>query len=1374
MSYILLGMIQKSRYFLILLLLLAFLGNYYGMPLFFGIYFLFGNIAVFLIIYLYGMRWGIFAGILASLPTLILWGHYYGVLLYSLEVLFIAYVWRRYSDNLLLLVAFFWLLIASPIIFFIYFVTPENSEQIILNLLKMPFNSIINSALSILLIIYLPLLQWSGQHLYIKQLRLPFNQILVNAIVTFVMVPPLFQINVSGQRMFERTEAEIKATLNGFANTTHLELTQQREQYQRALQQLSHIVTQYGFDSNELKQNVNTMLNLLPMLLELVTIDKTKANINIKHYKKDEQLSVYQTFSEQTTHIDSDDEDFYIYLLKNHNNILNTYIIHKIIIRNKQQDIIGLIQTYLNFPDLGLSSPDTNNKNIQFSLLNQHKKTLYTTRDDIALQKNYDHLPNDENLTEKNLPIFYLWQSNSKATLEKISLWQNNAHYILLAYGGDKLPFWFVFELPLSNYIHLLRQFYIQEYLFFAIIALLGFGLAVFSTQQLVLPLHKLTYLTRDLPLRLEQNKVITWPRSPVYEVDLLTLHFKIMAEALQARFEEIHLANQQLEAHIEQRTLELQHERALLKNLINSTSDLIFYKDNQGHYLGCNRAFEQFAGYLENQLLTQKDIHLFNTEKAELLQTGDAVVFNTGLQHVYTHWAHYPDQQIVMLEVIKTPIWDANRQLRGLISVARDITDRHQVEEALRYSQTILRLVMDNIPQAIFWQDPEGVFLGCNRNFTQFLKLAEADIVGYNEEQLRKNYPKLISLFDVLNLKNINQQKLLLNNVITAFQRPDDGGLCWLEMSCAHLYNSEGIIFACLGCFEDITERRRAEERLRQISKALENNTEAILITDAKTRILAINRAFTEITGYTELESLGYTPKELIFSGQHDDSFYRAMWASIKNLGHWEGEILNCRKSGEIYSEWLHISVIKDEHDQEITHYLAIFSDITERKKTEARLDYLAHYDSLTGLPNRLFFHHLLSEALIKSQENENMLGVMLVDLDRFKDINDTWGHNTGDVLLQEVTGRLHECLTKPNLIARLGGDDFIIYLERISKPEIMALQAQVILDAMLPPFFLNGHEVFVTSSIGVALFPNDGNDADTLLKNADAAMYSAKATGKNTYAFFTQQMNIQAHRRVTLESQLRHALERDEFVLYYQPQMHLASGIITGAEALIRWQHPEQGLISPQMFIPLAEESGLVTQIGEWVLFHACEQHRQWRNHGLPILRIAVNLSSRQFRDNNLFKCVFDIIERTQMDPTLLELELTESMLMEDIERISGLLQQFKEAQIQLAIDDFGTGYSSLSYLKRFPINRLKIDQSFIRDIPSNKDDMAITRAIVALAHSLHLQVTAEGVETRAQVAFLKTLRCEEIQGYLIGKPMPANEFMRSISGIPSITEK
>jgi diguanylate cyclase (GGDEF)-like protein/PAS domain S-box-containing protein len=808
----------------------------------------------------------------------------------------------------------------------------------------------------------------------------------------------------------------------------------------------------------------------------------------------------------------------------------------------------------------------------------------------------------------------------------------------------------------------------------------------------------------------------------------------------------------------------QLYSESMLLQHLMNSTSDLIFYKNKEGRYVACNRAFEQFTGKPAAELFLRTDQEVFTDDKIELFTYGDQALFNTGLAQIYTRCVIGDEEDIKFLEIVKTPIVE-QEQLQGLIAIARNVTEHYCTETALRYSQMMLSLVMDNIPQAIFWQSQQGIFLGCNRNFIQFIGLDSAQkVIGKKESELRLIYPRLIPFLEALQQSVMDISEQQPRQVIT-FAHPNHNKNCWLELSYVQLINEENKELVRLICFEDITARRHSEERLRHISKALENNTEAVLITDEKTRILAINRAFSNITGYTEAEALNRTPRELVFSGKHEAEFYQNMWHSIHSVGHWEGEILNRRKNGEIYPEWLHISVIKDEQNQKITHYLAIFSDITQRKKAEAQLEYLAHYDELTGLPNRLFFHKLLSKLIERHRLTQMILGVMLVDLDRFKDVNDTWGHDTGDVLLQAVTKRLKACIGEGQLIARLGGDDFIICLEHIGQLESVTAQAQMILDAMLPPFFLNDHEVFVTSSIGIALFPNDGEDANTLLKNADAAMYSAKATGKNTYALFTQKMNTEARRRVTLESQLRHALERDEFKLYYQPQMHLMSGIITGAEVLIRWEHPEQGLILPHLFIPLAEETGLVSQIGEWVLFHACEQHRQWCRQGLPILRLAVNLSSRQFRDQNFLERIFTVIENTKMDPTLLELELTESMLMQDAAYANRLLCALKENHIQIAIDDFGTGYSSLSYLKRFPIHRLKVDQSFIREIPSNKDDMAITRAIVALAHSLHLQVTAEGVETRAQMAFLKSLKCEEIQGYLISRPLPADQFISFI---------
>ncbi|OQW95304.1 MAG: hypothetical protein BWK79_02890, partial [Beggiatoa sp. IS2] len=678
-----------------------------------------------------------------------------------------------------------------------------------------------------------------------------------------------------------------------------------------------------------------------------------------------------------------------------------------------------------------------------------------------------------------------------------------------------------------------------------------------------------------------------------------------------------------------------------------------------------------------------------------------------------------------------------------------------------------MLRLVMDSIPQFIFWKNQQGQYLGCNKNFAQKVGISPELIVGKTDEALLAN-------------QSINIEFLQLFNRLPGSSEPEyhriesltraDNTPQWLDINRIPLHDSNGQIIGLLYSFEDITDRKRVEEKLRQAAKILENSTEAILITDAQVKIISVNQSFTQITGYSEIEALGKTPAQILKSGKHSPDFYEAMWQSIWKIGYWEGEIWNRRKSGELYPEWLHITVIKDETEQWVTHYLAIFSDITHHKQTEQRLIYLSHYDNLTGLPNRTLFYERVSRALQRAQQHHQLVAVMFLDLDRFKYVNDTWGHAVGDLLLIKVAHRLAGIISENDTVARLGGDDFAIVLENLKNSEEAIFIAQRILETMVTAFDLNDYETFITTSIGISLYPNDADDVETSLKNADAAMYRAKEKGKNNYQFFTPQMNAATHQRLLLETQLRHALDRDELMLYYQPQIHLATGQIVGAEVLLRWQNPKMGVVSPRIFIPLAEETGLIVKIGEWVLHQACLQHQKWRNRGHPILRIAVNLSSRQFKQENLMNSIVQILENTYMDPNLLELELTESMLMQDADNSIKILHQLKEMGIQLAIDDFGTGYSSLSYLRRFPIDKLKIDKSFMVDIPVNQDDMAIIRAIVALARTLNLTVIAEGVETKQQLAFLKSLRCDEIQGFFYSRPLPAEEFAQLLLEVSS----
>lgn len=555
-----------------------------------------------------------------------------------------------------------------------------------------------------------------------------------------------------------------------------------------------------------------------------------------------------------------------------------------------------------------------------------------------------------------------------------------------------------------------------------------------------------------------------------------------------------------------------------------------------------------------------------------------------------------------------------------------------------------------------------------------------------------------------------------------------------------------------------DISERRRLEDRMHLYSLVFDTTSEAVLITDAEQRIVAVNPAFIDITGYTQDEVLGRTPR-LLSSGRQDASFYARMWACLSGTGRWQGEIWNRRKDGHIYPEWQSISAVRDAAGR-VTHYVAIFSDISERKATEERMRHLAQHDPLTNLPNRVLMQDRLQQALSAADRTGARVALMVIDLDRFKNVNDSLGHTAGDELLRGVAKRLQAALRQGDTVCRLGGDEFVVIIPAVWSPGEVATLAERLLSTLAGTFQLCGHNLQVTPSIGVSVFPDDGTDIDTLMRNADTAMYQAKEMGRNGYRFFTPDMNQRVLERLTMEADMRAALTGREFRLHYQPQIDLKTGRLIGLEALVRWRSPRLGDVPAARFIAVAEESGLIIPLGEQILRMACEQRRRWLGQGLAHFPVSVNVSPIQFRDTRFDRTVARVLEETGLPANLLDLELTESAVMHQGDETVQMLRRLKALGVTLSIDDFGTGYSSLAYLKRFPIDRLKIDQSFVRDVLSDANDLAIVRVIIALGQSLKVRVIAEGVETDAQFALLRDSGCDECQGYLIGRPVPPEQ--------------
>ena len=686
--------------------------------------------------------------------------------------------------------------------------------------------------------------------------------------------------------------------------------------------------------------------------------------------------------------------------------------------------------------------------------------------------------------------------------------------------------------------------------------------------------------------------------------------------------------------------------------------------------------------------------------------------------------------------------------QMRGTI---QDITDNRQelfAEQRAILGNRLIGIITVR-GQKVIW---------ANSAFEAMLGYDTGELIGAPTRTFYANVNDYQAVQDIYASIENNE----IAHTLQEFVRKD-GRHIWVDMSAAQLHQETS---ESLWALVDVTERKLAENDLRIAATAFESQ-EGMLVTDANSVILRVNRAFTKITGYISEEVIGKTPR-LLNSGRQDDAFYAAMWESINNTGVWEGEIWNRRKNGEIFPEYLTITAVKSA-DGIVTNYVATLTDITERKQAADEIEHLAFYDSLTRLPNRRQLLDRLKRALAASTRSGRDGALLFIDLDHFKTLNDTLGHAIGDLLLQQVAERLTACLRESDTIARLarlGGDEFVVMLEDLSESALeAAAQAEVvgekILSTLNQPYQLATHEYQSTASIGVALFSGHGQSHEELLKHADIAMYQAKKAGRNALRFFDPQMQDAIHARVDLERELRKALEQQQFHLYYQVQVDISERAL-GAEALIRWIHPERGLVSPFYFIPLAEETGLILPIGQWVLDTACAQLKAWQQDALTRdLTLSINVSAKQFRQADFVDQVQATVQRHVINPMHLKLELTESMLLDNIEDTIATMTALGEIGVQFSLDDFGTGYSSLQYLKRLPLNQLKIDQSFVRDIAVDSNDQAIVRTIIAMAHMLNLNVIAEGVETEEQQGLLLNNGCTHYQGYLCSKPVPIEQF-------------
>lgn len=709
---------------------------------------------------------------------------------------------------------------------------------------------------------------------------------------------------------------------------------------------------------------------------------------------------------------------------------------------------------------------------------------------------------------------------------------------------------------------------------------------------------------------------------------------------------------------------------------------------------------------------------------------------------------------------------FDARGQAISGLGTITDISASKQADTELRESQQSQQAIIDTALDAVIQMDGQGRITGWNMQATRMFGWEREEAVGnlLHETIIPEHYR-------AAHVKGFQRvlaggEAHVLDTRIKVEGLHRDGHILQIELAITKIKIKDKFEFSAF--IRDISRQKSEEEQLRLAAKVFESTNEAILISDINNNIVAVNDAFISMTGYSFDEVKGRNPR-LLSSGDHDAAFFQNMWRSINSEGCWLGEIVDKNKDGQRLYKKLAINAVKDGQDV-VTHYIAISSDISERKEYDKNIHFLAYYDVLTGLPNRTLLRDRLGQMIATAHRDNETFALLFLDLDRFKYINDSMGHSVGDKLLQSVAQRLQDCVREGDTVSRIGGDEFIVLLRGVDEQGVM-LVADKLLKTLATPFNLSGQEISTYASIGIALYPAHATDIDVLMKNADAAMYSAKENGRNNYKFFTPEMHFRANQIFEMEKDLRLALEQDQFTLVYQPQVDLATGKICGAEALLRWKHPEKGFVSPADFIPVAEETGQIVAIGEWVLRTACWRFASWQKQGMPVFPVAVNLSIRQLRQPNLAEVIESILKENGLEPECLELEITEGIMMGDTKVAMDFLMRMRKLGVQMSIDDFGTGFSSLSYLKNMPVHKLKIDQSFVRDIETDESDAAIVRSIISLGHRLDMGVIAEGVETLEQLDFLRIRGCDEIQGYFYSRPLVADDFIKFVNSDPQL---
>lgn len=1413
---------MRTAAVLILLIAAGVTGNFFSMPLFLGVDFLFGSLAVLIVVGLYGTIWGTAAAVVIGSCTGIFLHYPTAFILYPLEALVVGLLLQRENENLILADGFFWLFIGIPLGWLYHYgLLNMDTTLTLLITLKQSVNGIFNALLASLMITHLPVRRWVGLGPTNRAgAKITLHQMLFNLLVAFVLIPALLFLSLHNQREQREMEADIQSRIDSASTEIINNLQTWLEQHQHAVTELARIAA--GSDmkpSDKLQKSTEDIMAALPDFTVMYIGNAAGTSIAF--------CPPTDARGASTVGLNFADRDYFKDVKANlkpgtssvfvgRANVAPYPLVTLTVPVLTGKDFRGYALGALNLKNISkilrLSSHD---ETIQLTILDRNEKVIASSIPDLKPMQSFDHKAGGElRPLDANT---YQWLPPAEKYLPEAARRQNSFYLRKIPIGND-FPWTLVIAAPAAPYYSELQVSNIKDLIGMLVLSIVALLFASAVSRRLVEPLSKLALVTTNLPVKLFLHQKIDWPTSSITEMDSLVGNFQSMAGTLQQNFAELQTAIQKTD-----------DEKNKLEAIIAGIGDGISIQDKDFRILYQNEIFKALVGDHVGEYCykayANRDRVCKGCLVAESFKDGN---IHTAEQRMIT------GRGKISVEITTSPLKDSSGETISAIEVIRDITDRKQAEAALRKQKERLReqlsfeYALNRMAEAVVTNDETQSILETMANIAgETLETDRVMIYDVNLEQhlatrlcgwLNPELPDVAPLQDSFDLgKFSSSNRYILKHRLWLQSHADsinplivnDGSaellhklmgiqsLLWYpfsfhangyyllifnQVSHRRSWRKEELEFLdavakqveiAVQKIRLLDERKQAEQLIWQEKEralvTLHSIGDAVITTDAAGRVEYLNPVAEDLTGWTNAEARGLPLLEVfhIVNENTGTIIENPVEICIR-----EGRIVGLanhtmlvHRDGHNFAIEDSASPIKDRAGR-IIGAILVFHDVSEKRAMLQQLIHQAHHDPLTNLPNRILFNDRLTLELAHAHRNNEMMAVMFLDLDHFKLVNDMVGHAMGDHLLRSVAERLMACVRESDTVSRMGGDEFTLLLPRISHAEDVAKIAQKILDALQQPWIFSGQEFQVTTSIGIALYPNDGEDADTLLKHADTAMYRAKEQGRNNYQLFTPAMNTKILERLALETSLRHALKRNEFIVYYQPQVNTDNRQVIGMEALVRWQHPERGLVFPDQFIPLAEETGLIVPIGEWVLRTACAQTKAWQEQGLPPVRVTVNISPCQFKQKNLAEKVAKVLEETGLDPGCLELEITESITMQDVDFTIATLRELRKMGIRIAIDDFGTGYSSLNYLKRFPIHTLKIDRSFVRDITTNPEDAAIVATVIVLAENLHLKVIAEGVETEEQHDFLREKHCVEMQGYLFSKPVSPGEFEKLLA--------